>query len=702
MRREGLLGVMVGILVLSGITSAQNLLQNPGFENWTEGKPAYWIYGTFACTTYQSSDTVHSGSYACKLEFTSSTETQWLEQHIDVSPSLNYACSLWVYDNYPYSKARLYLRWYDASNTYISCNSSSYSSDSSSWQALTWSGLSPSDADSLHFEIRTYDVAWGDTIDTAYFYVDDAATMLLPVPPVISNITHTPDAPDSADTVIISAQITDEDSVTADSMFYKVNSGSFTPTHHDSISTSTYYYHINPQSRNDTVYYYIWAKDNDDSVSVSDTSHYVVNPQATVSLSLAYGAPGDTVAVPISVSDLTGMEVLSFQFVVDYDTTILTAVGIDTSSTLLNGAGWLTEWKDTTGSMSVASSGAYSLTGSGNLIKLLFKVSSGASPGDSSGLIFTSFTFNEGTPDVVTEDNAFIVIGLYGDISGNGEIMAYDASLILQYLLDLVTFTLSQQIVADVSGVDSITALDASIILQYVVGAITDFPVETGGKEFPTSAVFTLEDVSGVPGGIVDIPVLIENPEGLFSSEFTLAFDPEVLSLEGISTTLSGYQCLHKESKGEVKVVLAGTESPEEANTVNFTFRVNEGSILGCEISLKGVRLNEKDVIPEGSSCFFVANSALLTFHLYTVHPNPGRQFSIKYCLPVDGYTILKLYDITGRTIRTLVDGPADAGKHIVSWDGTDDVGKPVPSGIYFYQLKSGENNGIKKLILLR
>ncbi|PIP14146.1 MAG: hypothetical protein COX49_00195, partial [bacterium (Candidatus Stahlbacteria) CG23_combo_of_CG06-09_8_20_14_all_40_9] len=209
-------------------------------------------------------------------------------------------------------------------------------------------------------------------------------------------------------------------------MFYRINSGSFTPTHHDSVSTSTYYYHINPQSNNDTVYFYIWAKDNDDSVSVSDTSSYVVNPQATVSLPLAYGSPGDTVAVPISVSDLTGMEVLSFQFVVVYDTTILTAVDIDTSSTLLNGAGWLTEWNTNTDSLSVASSGAYPLSNLGDtcLIKLLFKVSSVASTGDSSGLIFTSFTFNEGTPEAVTEDNTFIVIGSYGDVSENGEVMA--------------------------------------------------------------------------------------------------------------------------------------------------------------------------------------------------------------------------------------------------------------------------------------
>ncbi len=703
MSREGLLGLLFGVLALGSfaMVPAQNLLLNPGFESWIEGKPDHW-YGTTACTTYKTIDTLHSGYCGCKLEFTSSTETQWLEQYVDVSPSLNYTCSLWVYDNYPHSKARVYLRWYDASNSYISYNSSSYSSDSSSWQVLTWSGLSPSDADSLHFEIRAYDEAWGDTIDTAYFYVDDAAIMLLPMSPVISNVTRTPDAPDAADTVIISARITDEGSVTADSMFYKINSGSFTPTHHDSVSTSTYYYHINPQSNNDTVCFYIWAKDNDDSVSVSDTSSYVVNPQATVSLPLAYGSPGDTVAVPISVSDLTGMEVLSFQFVVVYDTTILTAVGIDTSSTLLNGAGWLTEWNTDTDSVSVASSGAYPLSNSGDLIKLLFKVSSGASTGDSSGLIFTSFTFNEGTPEVVTEDNAFIVIGSYGDVSGNGEVMAYDASLVLQYLLDLVPLTLSQQIVADVSGADGITALDASLILQYVVETITGFPVETGGKEFPTSAVLTLEDVSGAPGGIVNVPVLIENPEGLFSSEFTLTFDPNLLSLEDVSTTLSGYQCLYKEEEGEVKVVLAGTESPEEANTVNFTFRVKEDAELGCKISLKDVRLNEKDVISNGSSCFFVANPALLTFHLYSVRPNPGRQFTIRYCLPVDGYTILKLYDITGRTIRTLVDGPTDAGEHTAKWDGKDDAGKPVSSGIYFYQLKSSENNEIKKLTILR
>ncbi|HID92912.1 MAG TPA: T9SS type A sorting domain-containing protein [bacterium (Candidatus Stahlbacteria)] len=73
------------------------------------------------------------------------------------------------------------------------------------------------------------------------------------------------------------------------------------------------------------------------------------------------------------------------------------------------------------------------------------------------------------------------------------------------------------------------------------------------------------------------------------------------------------------------------------------------------------------------------------------------------YCtLPRSSKVLIKIYDISGRPVRTLVDERVEAGLHTLSWDGKDSAGREVPSGIYLCRLQAGEFAETKKLILLR
>jgi predicted outer membrane repeat protein len=83
------------------------------------------------------------------------------------------------------------------------------------------------------------------------------------------------------------------------------------------------------------------------------------------------------------------------------------------------------------------------------------------------------------------------VAGLaYGDIDGNSEVQAYDASLTLRNVVNLYVFNLMQITAADVDGNGAVQALDASLILMYSLGIIDEFPVE-GGREYliPTAEI---------------------------------------------------------------------------------------------------------------------------------------------------------------------------------------------------------------------
>jgi flagellar hook assembly protein FlgD len=60
------------------------------------------------------------------------------------------------------------------------------------------------------------------------------------------------------------------------------------------------------------------------------------------------------------------------------------------------------------------------------------------------------------------------------------------------------------------------------------------------------------------------------------------------------------------------------------------------------------------------------------------------------------------VYDIRGRLVRVLVDRPIGAGRHTVHWDGKDEHGDRVASGVYFVRLDVGSESEVRKLTILR
>ncbi len=92
-------------------------------------------------------------------------------------------------------------------------------------------------------------------------------------------------------------------------------------------------------------------------------------------------------------------------------------------------------------------------------------------------------------------------------------------------------------------------------------------------------------------------------------------------------------------------------------------------------------------------------------FVLFQNYPNPfNSQTEIIYSLPegkVNYQVVLKIYDILGRLVKTLVNKDQSAGLHSVIWDGTDLSGNPVVSGVYFYSLEVGDFKVTKKMLVL-
>lgn len=143
---------------------------------------------------------------------------------------------------------------------------------------------------------------------------------------------------------------------------------------------------------------------------------------------------------------------------------------------------------------------------------------------------------------------------------------------------------------------------------------------------------------------------------------------------------------------------------------------INEPCIT-CEHS--GYRFVDRDVEPSvkyvyrveasdpGGLTFLFETEALSVPHavtmMYQNYPNPFNPVTtIEYFLQQQCVVHLCVYDVSGRRISELVDAVEENGRHRVLWNGCDDGGKRVSSGVYFYVLRAGKDVMTRKMILLR
>ena len=99
----------------------------------------------------------------------------------------------------------------------------------------------------------------------------------------------------------------------------------------------------------------------------------------------------------------------------------------------------------------------------------------------------------------------------------------------------------------------------------------------------------------------------------------------------------------------------------------------------------------------------FTENSLPGQFHLFQNYPNPfNPSTNIKFDLPKTQNVTIKIYNVNGQLIRTLLETNLNAGMHNITWNGTDDNKSIVPSGLYFLSIKAGQYQGFSKLLFTK
>lgn len=93
------------------------------------------------------------------------------------------------------------------------------------------------------------------------------------------------------------------------------------------------------------------------------------------------------------------------------------------------------------------------------------------------------------------------------------------------------------------------------------------------------------------------------------------------------------------------------------------------------------------------------------SYILYQNYPNPfNPETKIKFDLPIDNYVTIKVYDILGKEIFTLVNELKQAGRYVISFNARlmARQGNNLSSGIYYYKIKAGSFEKVRKMVLIR
>jgi len=83
--------------------------------------------------------------------------------------------------------------------------------------------------------------------------------------------------------------------------------------------------------------------------------------------------------------------------------------------------------------------------------------------------------------------------------------------------------------------------------------------------------------------------------------------------------------------------------------------------------------------------------------------PNPfNPETTVRFTLPNEESVVLEIFNVRGQRVRTLVNGYMNSGMHNIVWNGKDDSGREVGSGVYFYRLIAGDYQSVRRMILMK
>lgn len=202
------------------------------------------------------------------------------------------------------------------------------------------------------------------------------------------------------------------------------------------------------------------------------------------------------------------------------------------------------------------------------------------------------------------------------------------------------------------------------------------------------------------------------NNDWLISKAFTLGSEGSVNFFAKSATASHGLERFKVlVSKGSTKpenfIPISGSAYVEVPTLwTEYSFNLDEYANQTIRVAVQCVSndafvfmLDDFNIVSTGE----VIIDESINTSLHANYPNPfNPETFISYSLEKAGNVTIKVYNMLGQKIKTLVDNVQEVGKHNVAWDGTDNNGKNVSSGVYLYRMENGSYSKTHKMVLLK
>ena len=422
--------------------------------------------------------------------------------------------------------------------------------------------------------------------------------------------------------------------------------------------------------------------------------------QVPVTLPALSVLPGTSVSIPIVVGSTTGANITAFEFVVTCDTTIITLDGIDATGTLSTGT-WSLLSNNFAGGygqgrMKVVAASYLPLTGSGVLVYI--KGTTQNKPG-SSPVQFESFIFNTG--DTTKDPQPKITTGSVR-VNRPPSLTPVSAKTVAQG--DSLSFTpiATDPDLPNDTLTFTMSNAPAGAKIKASTGAFGWRPSYT--QLGPFAVLIKVTDTGGLSDStIVSITVTKTNVKPVITSRVpatvtTISYNkPTTFAVS--ATDPNGDPLTYKWVVNN-QVVKTG---PDTSYTTTFTDPNNTPKIITAVCTDPG------GLADSTTWSFFItdvqAEKVVPTeFVLGQNYPNPfNPTTTIEFDVPKSSSVTLEVFNVIGARVRSLLRGESiGAGSHTTMWDGRDDSGHLVPSGVYMYRITAGDFTAWRKMTLLK
>ncbi len=160
--------------------------------------------------------------------------------------------------------------------------------------------------------------------------------------------------------------------------------------------------------------------------------------------------------------------------------------------------------------------------------------------------------------------------------------------------------------------------------------------------------------------------------------------------------------------RASVNVPAKSTKEKRPTGRLPFTFTIDRNAPLGTSSPLVLKIFSSTLSWTEGIQLAVAPRPVPESFAVLQNYPNPfNPETWIPYQLPDSADVTIRIYDVSGKLVRHLHVGFQEAGFYVsresaAYWDGRNDTGENVATGLYFYHLQAGESHAIRRLLILK